>query len=610
LYDPETRLRLKKSSIDSKRLKLSFWTGRDVQRQYAANLRNPVACVNLLAAILGGCGNAKMAANPVSVTLDPSTTQIIQQGQNLKISATVGNDSSGKGVSWSLNGSGSLASQTATSVTYHAPGSLSNLEKAMVTAMSLADPTQSKSLQITVRPLAAAVPFINLPLVPPSASPGGPGFVMTVNGTGFASGATVEFNGNALTTTFVSDHQLTAVVPTGDIATAGTASIVVANSGTAHLTSNVVFFPVATPEASVTFSNAAGSPISLGINPVVVAVADFNGDGKQDLAVTHQFNQGSIDMLLGNGDGTFTPAPGSPIPIGKAAGYILVGDFNGDGKPDLAVTEETINPAAIAIIEVFLGNGDGTFVRAPSPTSFVNDLNPVIAVGDFNGDGKLDLAVGHHFSNSLSILLGNGDGTFAQPFDTPVPADASGGSAIATGDFNGDGILDLAMTTGRDNATTILLGNGDGTFAPAPGSPITVGNFPGFLVAADLNGDGKLDLAVPNFISGNVTILLGNGDGTFTEAMGSPIQVGNEPVNMAVGGFNADGKVDLVVQGQSSADSIVILLGNGDGTFTRPPPTTVPQAGPVAAADFNGDGRLDLAVVDNYDKQLFILLQP
>ena len=242
-------------------------------------LRNPLACVNLLAAILGGCGNEKMAANPVSVTLDPSTTQIIQQGQNLKISATVANDSSGKGVSWSLSGPGSFANQTATSVTYDAPGSLSNLEKAMVTAMSLADPTQSKSLQITVRPLTAAVPFINQPLVPPSASPGGPGFVMTVNGTGFASGATAEFNGNALKTTFVSDHQLTAAVPTGDIATAGTASIVVANSGTAHLTSNVVFFPVATPEASATFSNAAGLPISLGINPVVVAVADFNGDG-------------------------------------------------------------------------------------------------------------------------------------------------------------------------------------------------------------------------------------------------------------------------------------------------------------------------------------------
>ena len=125
-----------------------------------------------------------------------------------------------------------------------------------------------------------------------------------------------------------------------------------------------------------------------------------------------------------------------------------------------------------------------------------------------------------------------------------------------------------------------------------------------------MNGDGKLDLAVPNFLSRNVTILLGNGDGTFTEAMGSPIQVGNEPVNMAVGDFNADGKVDLVVQGQSSADSIVILLGNGDGTFTRPPSVTVPQAGPVAAGDFNGDGRLDLAVVDSYDKQLFILLQP
>ena len=570
-------------------------------------LRNPVACINLLAAILGGCGNGKMAANPVSLTLDPSTTQIIQQGQNLKISATVTNDSSGKGVSWSLNGPGSFANQTATSVTYNAPQSLSNLEKTMVTATSVTDPTQSKSLQIAVRPLTAAVPFINQPLVPPSASPGGPGFVMTVNGTGFASGATVEFNGNALTTTFVSDHQLTAAVPAGDIATAGTASIVLANSGTAHLTSNVVFFQVATPEAAVTFSNAAGSPISLGINPDVVAVADFNGDGKQDLAVSHSFDQGTIDILLGNGDGTFTPAPGSPIPIGKAVGWIFVGDFNGDGKQDLALFEVSVsaNSAAAAVL---LGNGDGTFTPASGATDLGLGLAGLVA-GDFNGDGKLDLAVTNGFSNSLNILLGNGDGTFTQHTGTPVLV-GNAPAGIATGDFNGDGILDLAVTNSRDNATTILLGNGDGTFVPAPGSPITVGNDPVFLVAADLNGDGKLDLAVPNFLSGNVTILLGNGDGTFTEAMGSPIQVGNEPVNMAVGDFNADGKVDLVVQGQSSADSIVILLGNGDGTFTRPPSVTVPQAGPVAAGDFNGDGRLDLAVVDSYDKQLFILLQP
>src|SRR6266513_4901807 len=570
-------------------------------------LRNPLACVNLLAAILAGCGDAKMAANPVSVTLDPSTTQIIQQGQNLKISATVGNDSSGKGLSWSLSGPGSFANQTATSVTYNAPGSVSNLEKAMVTAMSLADPTQSKSLQITVRSLTAAVPFINRPLVPPSALPGGPGFVMTVNGTGFASGATVEFNGNALTTTFVSDHQLTAAVPTGDIATAGTASIVVATSGTAHLTSNVVFFPVATPEASVNFSDAAGSPIPLGIKPAVVAVADFNGDGKQDVAVTHAFNQGTIDILLGNGDGTFTQAPGSPIPIGIAAGYILVGDFNGDGKPDLAVQEESTNTAAI--IEVFLGNGDGTFVPAPGPTSFMEELSPVIAAGDFNGDGKLYFAVAHHFSNSLSILLGNGDGTLAQPVDTPVPADALGGSIIATGDFNGDGILDLAIATGRANATTILLGNGDGTFAPAPGSPILVGDSPGFLVAADLNGDGKVDLAIPNCLSGTVSSLLGNGDGTVTPASGPPMLTGGEPNSIALGHFNGDGKVDLVVQNQFSANNIVIFLGNGDGTFAPFSSTNVAKTGPMAVADFKGDGRLDLAMVDSFDNQLFILLQ-
>src|SRR5207302_967715 len=146
-----------------------------------------------------------------------------------------------------------------------------------------------------------------------------------------------------------------------------------------------------------------------------------------------------------------------------------------------------------------------------------------------------------------------------------------------------------------DNATTILLGIGDGTFALAPGSPITVGGSPGNLVAADLNGDGKLDLAIPNFLSGTVTILLGNGDGTFPQASGPPMLTGGEPNSIAVGDFNGDGRVDLVVQNQFSANNIVIFLGNGDGTFAPFSSTNVAKTGPMAVADFKGDGRLGLA---------------
>jgi hypothetical protein len=564
--------------------------------------------VALLAiAFLYGCSALSSSNTPpppvISVSLTPAAPQTIQQAQTVSIVATV-KGSSDNAVTWSLSGSGFLSDQTATSVTYNAPASITAPQTATITATAAADTTKTASLMIRVA--LSEVPFVMQPLLPPSAAPGGAGFTLTVNGVGFSTGATVEFNGTPLATTFVSGHRLTAAVPPQDIAMPATASISVRNPAPTQLISNVVFFPVATPEVSVTFTSAPGSPIPLS-NPDIVAVADFNGDGRQDLAVADFFDQGTVDILLGNGDGTFTQAASSPIPIGQPVWGLIAADFNGDGKADLAVFTESSNTAGVAILP---GNGDGTFAPPARETQLLVRLGLYVS-GDFNGDGKLDLAVANADNDSVYILLGNGDGTFAQPLDTPVPGDASGGIAIATGDFNEDGILDLAITTGRDNAAAILLGKGDGTFAPAPGSPFkVVGFFPGSLVAADFNGDGKLDLAVPNFLSNTVSILLGNGDGTFSEATGSPIQTGNEPVNMAVGDFNADGKVDLIVQGQSPANNIVIFLGNGDGTFTHSTPATVTQAGPIAAADFNGDGRLDLAVVDSYDGHLFVLLQP
>jgi hypothetical protein len=439
------------------------------------------------------------------------------------------------------------------------------------------------------------VPLVNQTLVPTSAAPGGPAFTLTVNGTGFASGATVRWNGTALATTVVGSGKLTATVPAANIASAGTASISVGYTGST-LTSNVVFFPVTPPATTVLFANASGSPIAVGVSPRGIAVGDFNGDGKLDMAVANEVSN-TLTILLGNGDGTFTPAP-SQLETGAIPNSIAVGDFNRDGKLDLAVVN-----AGQSTVTILLGNGDGTFTPANSSPSTGNAPYSVVA-GDFNGDGILDLAVANAGSNTVTILLGFGDGTFTPAAASPVTGTEP--VAITAGDFNGDGNLDLAVANGDSDTVTILLGNGDGTFTPAAASPAT-GVLPFAILTGDFNGDGKLDLAVAND-SNNLTILLGNGDGTFTAAA-SPA-TGSWPFAIAMGDFNGDGKLDIAVA-DAGASQVSILLGNGDGTFT--PVATSPATGSepmaIAVGDFNGDGGLDLATANTEANNVSVLLQ-
>ncbi len=454
------------------------------------------------------------------------------------------------------------------------------------------------------------VPFVSQPLVPDAAAPAGAGFTLTVNGAGFISGATVNFNGVALPTTFVSGLQLTAAVPAADIASAGTASIAVINPTPGGGSSNVVYFPIATPETTVNFANASGSPIT-GINlPLSVAVGDFNGDSKPDLAIG---GDPGISVLLGNGDGTFNQASGSPISMFSAQqgtdplpAAVVVGDFNNSGKLGIAVADAGY---AINNVPVLLGNGDGTFTLSTGPGNTNNYSSCSMAAADFNADGNLDLAITNDLYG-MAILLGYGDGAFnpaaGSPIQTPL-----GSCFVAVGDFNGDGKLDLAIANSNGNTVTILLGNGDGTFTQALNSPITVGNAPGAIVAGDFNGDGKTDIAVANYADNTVTILLGNGDGTFTAAAGSPISVGTSPDAIAVGDFLGNGELDLAVA-NSGSNNVTLMLGNGNGTFTQAANSPFAVGNTpvsIAVADFNGDGRLDLVVTDSGDNTVYILLQ-
>jgi len=346
-----------------------------------------------------------------------------------------------------------------------------------------------------------------------------------------------------------------------------------------------------------------------GGDPSFVVVGDFNGDGIPDLAVanaaaTFFFYQYALTILLGNGDGTFTATATSPLTEAYPSS-IAVADFNGDGIPDLAVTNYIADT-----LTILLGNGDGTFT-ATTATPATGSGPDSVAVGDFNGDGIPDLAVTNDYSNTVTILLGNGDGTFTATAVSPATGNVP--VSIAVGDFNGDGKADLAVANYKDGTLTILLGNGDGTFTATAVSPAT-GTEPFSVAVGDFNGDGKADLAVANKNGGNagtLTILLGNGDGSFTPTAVSPA-TGNGPESVAVGDFNGDGIPDLAVANNNggSAGTLTILLGNGDGTFT---PTAVSPAtgkGPdfVAVGDFHGGGVSDLAVANSKDNTATVLL--
>ena len=322
---------------------------------------------------------------------------------------------------------------------------------------------------------------------------------------------------------------------------------------------------------------------------------------------------GSIDEYLPAGDYTLVIqlAPGAgaysltatmepqsdpfqPLPVGTSPDSIAAGDFTGDNRLDLAVANSQDNT-----VSVLLGNGDGTF--QPQVTYAVGTSPDAIAVGDFNGDGRTDLAVANQYNNTVSVLLGNGDGTFQPQITYAVGNEPD---AIVAGDFNGDGRTDLAVVSqgswpNYQGTVSVLLGNGDGTFQPQV--TYAVGASPDAIVAGDFNGDGRIDLAVANENDDTVSVLLGNGDGTFQPQV--TYAVGRDPAAIVSGDFTGDGRADLAVVNVAwfyqSNDTVSVLLGNGDGTFQPQVTYTVGHvSAAIAEGDFTGDGHTDLAVTN------------
>jgi FG-GAP-like repeat/Putative metal-binding motif/FG-GAP repeat len=351
--------------------------------------------------------------------------------------------------------------------------------------------------------------------------------------------------------------------------------------------------------AQASFTQELGSPLSVEADPYDVVAADFNKDGRPDLAVANG-SASSISVLLRLPGGGFAPE-GPAIPAGLGTSALAVADFNSDTRLDLAAANYRSD--AVTAQAVFLRNPVAGF-SLEAGTYDIRGVQSVVA-GDFSGDGQPDVVWGSGFSDAIYVFRRNAGAGFTQE-----------GSEITTGghktdlvaaDFNGDGKLDIASANNSAPTVSIFLRNAANTGFAVSSEP-AVGLDPRKLTVGDFNRDGKADLAVANFGADSVTVLLGRGDGTF--AAEPPYAVGDGPLGIATGDFNRDGADDLAVA-NNGAKTVSVLLRSGDGFVPDPSsPLATGQTGAngVAAADFNGDGRADLAASNQQSRTVTVLL--
>jgi hypothetical protein len=323
-----------------------------------------------------------------------------------------------------------------------------------------------------------------------------------------------------------------------------------------------------------------------------LAVGDLRGNGRFDIVTG-----GSV--LLGNGDGSFQPA----VDFATASGFVTLANLRPGGPLDvITIGSSTVN--------VLLGNGDGTFRPAVQYTADPQASPISVAAGDLTGRGIPDLVTVNVNDDpdfpiiSFSVLAGNGDGTFQTAVTHTLPFQPS--SSLATGDFTGNRHLSIAIGTG--GGVMVLLGNGDGTFQFPIFYPADPGSTASSVLVRDLAGTGRLDLVTANTNTSTVSVLRGNGDGTFGAATNYPVGTRSFPRSVAAGQFRPRGPLDLVTANGSG--SVSVLPGAGDGTFGQPSQYAAGRSAPsvVAAADFTGRGTDDLVVKNSFSSQVSVLL--
>ncbi|HEY0319547.1 MAG TPA: VCBS repeat-containing protein [Pyrinomonadaceae bacterium] len=365
------------------------------------------------------------------------------------------------------------------------------------------------------------------------------------------------------------------------------------------------------PSGAISTTATDNSRFAVGAAPGRVEIADLDGDGKLDIVVANE--QGNnVTILLGDGKGGFTQAKGSPFPAGHSPNDIAIGDFNRDGKPDLAFANHEEK-----YLTVLLGNGQGGFTPAPG-SPFKAEVLPHthgLAAGELNGDGNLDLVTDSWGTDQVEVLFGDGKGGFTLP-----------GSFFAVGkhpyqrvrvaDVNSDGQADIITTNLEGDNVTILLGDGRGGFKSTAGAPFPCGDSPFNFAIGDVNGDGKLDLAIVNSPSSTsdrrgkdgLSVLLGDGKGGFSLMAGSPFTTGKIPNLVAIGDVNGDRVNDIAVS-SPDGNNITLFLMSSKGMVASS--STIALSGKpkgLAIRDLNGDGKADMVIANNGDNTVIVVL--
>ncbi|GAB1444662.1 hypothetical protein MASR2M41_02810 [Flammeovirgaceae bacterium] len=351
-------------------------------------------------------------------------------------------------------------------------------------------------------------------------------------------------------------------------------------------------------QTPVCFSPAV--PFAVGTQPQSVTSADFDGDGKVDLAIAN-YSSNNVSVLMNNGAGGFVAAVN--YTVGTNPTSVTSADFNGDGKADLAIANWSSNN-----VSVLMNNGTGGFVAAIN--YMVGTQPQSVTSADFNGDGKADLATANYGPDNVSVLMNNGTGGFATAVNYAV---GSNPFSVTSADFNGDGKADLAIANQASYNVSVLINNGVGTllsFAAAVNYAVSSNAFS--ITSADFNGDGKTDLAVATYMSNKVAVLLNNGIGTtLSFATAVNYAVGTYAFSVTSDDFNGDGKADLAVANQES-HNVSVLINNGVGTSLSFAAAVNYAVGSypssVTSADFNGDGEADLAITNQGGSNLSVLM--